>query len=178
MRLIINIDNHNMLPYNNYRSVLPSDKIINVKLPVFLDTYENILRYIFSTTSTIFFNFNTTQLPVPLGELRYRLYANLDLFFMPELMKAVSEALSYEFNSVQDIKDTQESCYVVAFLISNNWSVTMTNLFVDWLYSKGMTAVEAFETMRPPYFTLKEDEEFDYLFFLDIKPTNYYKEII
>ncbi len=172
MRLIIDIDNSDTLPYNNYMSILPSDKIINVKLPVFMDTYENILKYIFYTTNTIFFNFNATQLPVPLGELRYRLYANLDLFFMPELMKAVSEALSTNVNSVQDIKDTQESCYVVAFLINSNWSVTMTNLFVDWLYSKGMTAVESFETMRPPYFTSKEDEEFDYLFFLDIKPSH------
>lgn len=178
MRLLINIDDDDddvKLYTPPTRSILPSDKILNIKLPAFeKDGCGGVLFYIFYTASGIFFDFNATQLPIPLGELKYRLYSNLDLLFMPELFRAISDALNQEVNSVEDIKNTQESCFVVSFIIEGEGrqysSPTITNLFINWLYEKGFFVVEPFSAKQPPYFTDKEDEGFFYLYFLDILP--------
>ena len=174
MRLLISIgddDEDTILYTPSARSILPSDKILNIILPAF-KKYGDILSYIFDMASETFFNFNATQLPIPLGELKYKLYNNLDLFFMPELFHAISNSLNQKVNSVEDIKNTQESCFIVSFIIigMQSWSLTITNLFVDWLYEKGFCAVEPFNAKQPPYFTDKEDEGFIYFYFLDILP--------
>ena len=157
----------------NTRSIIPSDTI----LPITLDSVDrengescDVLSFILCGMSVIFTDYRQTQLPFPIGEIKWKFHRTLDMVFMPVLLQAVSDAISKKVNSIEDIKNRYEGCFVESMIVPEFNSVILSNLFIEWLYNNGMTAVEPFATEQPPYFNNPEDKDFNYFYFVDVLP--------